>query len=131
MNTEKLKELLAAATPGPWAVCQDPPPNPYWQPGFTVGAADPKDARRVCDTSLLDWRLGLANAALIVAAVNALPSLIARLEAADGLVATWREHAALYECEHEPDIAGTLVRCADDLEAALTTYDQEKAREHG
>lgn len=41
------------------------------------------------------------------------------IEVLRGLVAKWREHAALYECELEQDIAGTLDRCADELDAAL------------
>lgn len=70
---------MSAHTPGPWAVC-DEPPNEYWYKGLTIGVADPGDARRVCDVH--DWGLAFgdemtkANAHLIAAA----PDLLAACE---------------------------------------------------
>ena len=40
------------------------------------------------------------------------------------LVVKWREHAALYKCERETDVAVTLERCADELDAALAAQQQ-------
>ena len=154
MDTNKLRELLGAATPGPWEVCTEPP-NRYWNAGTTIGVADPQDGRRVCDVQ--DWGLanGLdggmtaANAALIVALRNNAESLLARLEAAERVV----EAARLFKewCDKEkagPQWSSELRRegpngeaewrkwwndqlwLADQgpaqVEAALSAYDQAK-----
>lgn len=74
-------------TPGPWAVCIDPP-NAHWHSGLTIGAADPKDARRVCDVTSFEsppalGSMAAANARLIAAApdlLNALRSLLRQAE---------------------------------------------------
>lgn len=79
-----LRELLAKATPGPWK-----------ERGGSVYVPDEDDgdARIICGMGRSAGGFseyypvqahkpeGIANAALIVAAVNALPSLLARIEA--------------------------------------------------
>lgn len=71
-------------TPGPWKVCIEPK-NAAWHPWITIGAADEKDARRICDVT--DWGLSFgdgfhgcdmtkANARLIAAAPDLLAALI-------------------------------------------------------
>jgi len=83
MNTNDLRALLAKATPGPWAlgdgtgegrnvVTDEPEP---WYTALFYGGADEVN----CDS----------NAALVVAAVNALPALLDRLEAAERDAARW------------------------------------------
>lgn len=67
-------------TPGPWEVCMSPP-NEYWFAGVTIGAADPGDARRICDVNTMGARgddihpMHQANARLIAAAPDLLRAL--------------------------------------------------------
>lgn len=89
-DTAKLRALLAAATPGKWYVVESP-----WGAGdwLIAGSPDPHGGSFVADTedptfeeSELDEdeiarHRPLENAALIAAAVNALPALLDELEA--------------------------------------------------
>tara|TARA_Y100001951_G_scaffold88698_2_gene80459 strand:+ start:2835 stop:3218 length:384 start_codon:yes stop_codon:yes gene_type:complete len=89
-DVAELRKLLEAATPGPWFTL-DPP----WLPGgaetsILAESPDPHVARFICDFDLCmmddDDRKSEnpdADAALIVAAVNALPDLLDRLEKAE------------------------------------------------
>lgn len=77
MNTEDLKKLLAEATPGPWKVC--PGKNAVWVTAndcHVYSNVDKADSPHHPDT-IQRWK---ADAALIVAAVNALPELLARVK---------------------------------------------------
>jgi hypothetical protein len=78
MTTERLKELLAKATPGPWGYQPKVPGAKMWF--FIVGNREGNNA----EVDIGDIRGGIptaeANAALIVEAVNSLPALIARIE---------------------------------------------------
>lgn len=71
-DIKALRKLLEAASPGPWS---------DWQP-LHIGAADP-------DSSVGQRSVARVNvstdAALIVAAVNALPALLTRLEALESV----------------------------------------------
>jgi len=70
---ERLRELLAKATPGPWAVDGPPHNQIVW--------SGPDD--RVCfmtHSDGADVERDKATAALIVEAVNALPDLLATIE---------------------------------------------------
>lgn len=64
--------------PAPWFVCETPK-NAAWFSNKTIGAANPNDARRVCDVwSLVEVEIGStahANARRIVACVNACEGL--------------------------------------------------------
>ena len=113
MNTEKLKELLGAATPGPWDC----------------------DVFRGEDVSLESHGIELGmmfagkNAALIVAAVNALPSLIARVDALRVALEGIKSRSAISVVMRDPyALAAELGSIHQIAAAALTTYDQEKAR---
>ena len=149
MDIAKLRELMEKATPGPW--------------GENVGYISSSTAKEYRGKAIIAAPVAAvhdvvdrreqnkANAALIVAAVNALPSLIARLEAAEKVV----EAARLFKewCDKEkagPQWSSELGRNGPNGEAewsewwneqlwlagegprqvaeALTTYDQEKAR---
>lgn len=79
-----LRELLAAATPGPWEVPESIHGDPYITEqgrGFLRGGGIATCDRRD------DY--GRSNAALIVAAVNALPALLDDLDARDKPRAEW------------------------------------------
>ena len=97
---DELRRLLAEATPGPWETDE-------FDPGtVTVLQSSPK-TEALCVADLADGATDRpdANAALIVAAVNALPALLRVAEAAavvcDPMVEGaggdrwWEEHAAL------------------------------------
>lgn len=74
-----LKRLLAEATPGPWQAYADHPLHrrPFvGANGFAVGSV------YVAVTARDSEGIGLADAALIAAAVNALPDLLAVVAAA-------------------------------------------------
>ena len=85
LDLERLRELLAKATPGPWRVHEGTQP---WN-GSLVADGEDKDGPTV---TLI---LGRANNDLIVAIVNAAPTLLRRLEAAelalDAALAGWEE----------------------------------------
>jgi len=96
---EELKKLLAEATERPWeaAVDHEYVMSPIVIHHYDVDAdadGDPrdygKDICEMCDTGQED-----ANAALIVAAVNALPKLIARVEEMEAELEAARVHAWL------------------------------------
>lgn len=104
----RLRELLAkATTPGRWAVTTDGivPEADDGGPDFCAVAnnAEPDDA------------------ALIVAAVNALPALLDRLEAAERVVAAAR---AIDRAYSEGGSLGDTFRATAALHAALRHYDE-------
>lgn len=75
----ELRRLLGEATPGPWAISEI-------GSGFEIESSDGLFVAQAFQTkpirSAIDHQERRANAALIVAAVNALPALLERLEAA-------------------------------------------------
>lgn len=77
--------LDAGPTAGTWKVT-DEPPNAYWVKGSTIGASDPKDARRICDVAIdgpQSGGYGLVNSAYIAACnPEAITALLAELDAA-------------------------------------------------
>jgi hypothetical protein len=82
-DVKRLRELLSTATPGPWHA-ED------WY--LSTG-----------DDELAEF--GVKNspeAALIVAAVNALPDLLTALEAAEGRVAELEKDQPCYDCGEIP-----------------------------
>lgn len=109
-NIAELRSMLAAATPGPWHRLHDKPPTVQAddigerEDGTIFGLAQPQ--RRECNCAQV-WSHGadcavaycatgpddapppetqMANAALLAAAVNALPALLAVAEAANHVV---------------------------------------------
>ena len=73
VDYDALEAVAAAATPGPWEVQACCPGNLHYEIGDGLGlvAADSQD---------------IADAALIVAAVNALPDLLARARERDAAI---------------------------------------------
>lgn len=88
---DQLDQLRAAATPGPWA-------QNGADPAYVIGQVS-EDGEQYLDVADAGasvgigegWRKAEADAALIVAAVNALPKLTAKLRAVEAL---WAEHHA-------------------------------------
>ena len=128
-----LRAALARATPLPWYTL-DPP----WLPGgaetsILAESPDPHVARFICDFDL--WALDDddrksenpdADAALIVAAVNALPTLLdtlsalrAQVEARDTVLHAWLAYDQLLRSYSGP----LTVLGAGDFEVADRTYD--------
>lgn len=82
---------MAKHIPGPWEVCRNPT-NEYWFAGRTIGAADPGDARRICDLPVLAHPdQNEANGRLICAAPDLLWALQSLLIAQTDA----EEHAAI------------------------------------
>lgn len=92
IDLDALEALLAKATPGPWHTGA----GDHWSRDVRAGS----DAPAFCGA-----RNGVADAALIVAAVNALPALIAELRAAR------RERDALREAAKPAAICHAPTRC--------------------
>lgn len=123
MTTDRLRALLAEATPGPWKGND----TVIWQDGDPVlderiAANDPKAGPIIAAEHLIGKFAAStfgprpvrgANARLIVAAVNALPAL---LDIADAAVNWDRDH--MPDPVKHPDGDG----CADRVEAAVTAY---------
>lgn len=125
MNAEdvvRLRELLAKATPGPWALHKHSP--------TTVLASDGYSATNT-GSNLFDANArNQANAALMVGAVNALPALLALAEAVSkirALADEWGDwnNDRYYEivmagCD-ESDMAGSVFKrqCAAAIYEAL------------
>lgn len=113
--TQNLRELIAAATPGPWTIELDwnedgeygpgsDPGRGFWDHTIVDGQGrslfDSANSTAKCieeewpdeDGHVNAWdATGKANAALIVAAVNALPALLDELDALRVKVAEARE----------------------------------------
>jgi len=75
----ELRALMSAATAGPWHVYDGSLDNDAWYEGTTIGSA--LEGSRICDMSVFRTDAGnRANAALIVAAENALTAHLDRIE---------------------------------------------------
>lgn len=101
MDTEKLKELVAKASQLPW---EDLGREVFSRGNNRTVAEGPDFYTSPC--AFGQWP---ANAALIVAAVNALPSLLAELEAARKDAGRWRHARKLLT--------------VDDIEGAQGAFD--------
>jgi hypothetical protein len=111
-----LRELLAKATPGPWrSEWNDDTDMVYiWAAGHSH-----ETGGTVAD--LYNDSFDQANAALIAAAVNALPGLLARLELAERVVAAAR---AVYEHDDVFCVACEETHYRDhQMGLALAAYD--------
>ncbi len=107
MTTDDLRALLAKATPGPW----DADGWTGTVRGAGVQFTGEHDAvwakdesgewTLICPTGLRDEPQSNENAQLIVAAVNALPALLDRLEAAERRFAYVEQNM-----RYEPDMGG-------------------------
>ena len=93
MNYPELEALLAAATPGPWVT----------QRGANVMASDGYSAFSVQSNFFDSEQRNVANASLAVAAVNALPDLLAKSRAYDALVARVEAAAEVTVGENQYD----------------------------
>lgn len=113
---EALRELLAKATPGPWRqeFYRDGELLPdgtgglddYETPGSNVYVIDQSSDEGYCLTEFDAGRP--ADAALIVAAVNALPGLLERLERVEALADEWDTHRCPGGCWHGRDLRAAL-----------------------
>lgn len=87
LDVKALRALLAAATPGPWRVYTETGDRAFGTLYVLDPTTKPNDgcaiASDICDP---DGRSSHENAALIAAAVNALPALLDLAEGAGGLV---------------------------------------------
>lgn len=101
-SIEHLRALLLAATPGPWVA------HEQYGPVWVVSAELPTDGHSPKDyTAITDMVYGgVANAALIVSAVNSLPGILEELE---------RVRAALRDLVDGIDFAGGAALAAKDL----------------
>lgn len=97
----ELRRLLAEATPGPWHAWRHGEHSLYKGPGVEAGAGT-----YICETATDGMGLGDADAALIVAAVNALPSLLDRMAALEE--ANGRLMKALMAYERWQTVRGPL-----------------------
>jgi hypothetical protein len=133
VSDEGLRELLAAATPTPWVHAHE-----GLQGGEVIRHGDVRVAR-VYKNNWPTYVPDCENAALIVAAVNALPDLLDRLAAVEAERDHWHEEAlrafagtpshslakwAVDEAMHD-EIAATAR--AESAEAARDTALREKA----
>ena len=89
LDLGRLRALLEKATPGPWRAVEA-------ETAFRIQrASDPWNYITTATYSPLGgipkWEGMQANAALIVAAVNALPALLSRVEELEATVAQWKE----------------------------------------
>ena len=108
MNTlDKLKELQAAATPGPWKVNPDGAEE-WWYTDTILGEGGAGGAVASCTKG---------NAPLVVTAINALPALIEVAEAAKWVRET-TNHAYVL---NQAAVKGALKR----LDAALAKLTEE------
>jgi hypothetical protein len=125
-TTDNLTELLdrleaaaAAATPGPWYVEEH-----AGRDGMVV-MADGFRRAHLPQTRLVEN--AEADAALIVAAVNALPTLVAELRAHQAAVHAVRELADELEVDHRhTDYDLGAVMAADRLRAAVAALDPKE-----
>lgn len=100
MNTDHLRELLAKATPGKWIV--DP------RSDFTI-VTDHRPMRRYT----VGWLTESNDVSLIVAAVNALPDLLATIDRLTGELAEARWDADWNPIETAPRNTEVLVWRSD------------------
>jgi hypothetical protein len=120
MTLEELERLEKAATKGPWAVEQ-------WV-GRTVIApmcAKYPHTQYICGASGVIDQVGGsadANAALIVAARNALPGLLRVVKTAQSFIRVRKEWDAFLDLpQDDEELAAALGDALDDAESALRT----------
>jgi hypothetical protein len=94
---DRLEALHAQATPGPWS--QHPSDGEYVIAGVTDNDGEFDYAVDVCDTYTFRKANPAADAAAIVAAVNALPLLVAAVRAAYALAEAWETDHADWCCQ--------------------------------
>lgn len=91
-DLNRLEELLAKATKGPWEACEPGDYGDFDGNSRVICSADPDDMRRI---AVVHWFQRHpetdANAALIVEAINALPALIARVRELEEALAVLRD----------------------------------------
>ena len=90
---EDLKKLLAAATPGPWEVSER---AKDWRPQVVSTEHGP-----ICTMHIPEIGDADPNAALICAAVNALPELLAKVKRYESALIRIAADDGLYTHRHE------------------------------
>jgi hypothetical protein len=120
MTTERLKELLAKATVGeePWRIVEygdgDSLAIHYAEDWRVCFMATPGDSRQAMERIV-------ANAELIVEAVNSLPALIARVEEVEAALRPFAREADLY-AEGVPDDLVPTIHCIETDTESLAAY---------
>lgn len=97
VDIEKLRALLAAATPGPWECVLSGPAPRIEAVDKRRGMRAAGDPHPVIARMPKDYAPTLANGDIIAAAVNALPELldeVERLRMAETQATEWRQHTA-------------------------------------
>ncbi len=125
MTTKELLALVGKATPGPWSVYT--PDHSPSRPGIDAG-----------DETIVVWGdeteddggvRGPANAALIVAAVNALPALCAEVEALQAVAEAARRSLSQTAANQRDGLVPTVYyRAHQDLANALAAIDAARSR---
>ncbi len=113
-DINQLRDLLAQATPGPWAVHY----------GYKLPHIKADDGRYILEAGTVYGPRTKADAALIVAAMNALPSLLDEVERlrADAARYRWlRDRKSCPLAETDP--------AWDDLDAAIDAAMKEESGE--
>lgn len=129
VDCEALRALLAKATPGPWECGR----GIQYEPVTTVYCDDSLGSAvatcRLQHTVAISREQQAANAALIAAAVNALPALLAKSDAYDALVARV-EAAPVVEMRMRDDDRGNdWLECGDELNyASMSALDGQRIR---
>jgi hypothetical protein len=113
---DDLDAARAEATPGPWAQQNGARHLVY---------GNPDEGMFVCAAGNADYPGPIADAALIVAAVNALPRLTAALRAVEVLAEGWRYKGEFgwgpWQSGEGPDIEGQILdEVASKIRAVLT-----------
>lgn len=118
---DRLRGLLAGGTPGPWTAKMSQ------RSRACVMADDPEHPLAVCSTTREERAVDSANAALIVAAVNALPSLldeIERLRTIERAAQTKkRGDDELERLDREGGVDEEIARATRERDAAWTRLD--------
>ena len=115
---DQLEQLRAAATPGEWSRWRDQESVPGWD-GFIVIGDDAAEGEECNPTA----RVYVApDAALIAAAVNAVPRLVAALRAVEALAEDMEQATKPpVLSEFDRGVAATYVDVVSQLRAALAT----------
>lgn len=116
LDVTPIKERCEKATPGPWFVQDDKPPNDAWYPGITIGSEG--HGTRVADVCALSG-FREADAALIAAARTDLPALVEEVERLREALPDPAKLEALADWfdRHDADLGYAETDVQDDLRA--------------
>lgn len=147
-TTQRLKDLLGRATPGPWSTgWNDIPSNRLMAKESVVGpqkrGKDGKylvgrlpfefvfewDFSRIVRKGSVEQQQAKADAELIAAARNALPALLAVVEAAAKVSEIWNGTHSSWDKDAVAVVNAQHAKAQADLAAALAALNTEKTNE--